>query len=163
LALGDEAALTQARSAVRRSIRSGIVDSFVIAYRAAPQLLDVLRGSVRDDERHFLVGVLTEADDDVLSKAHRLTRTDDGAPLTPREIEVLQLVAAGLTNREIASQLFIALSTVKVHVRHIMEKLNARSRTEAAMKGLALGQQQGSQTASDTAGETPVSPRRPSR
>ena len=124
-------------------MKSGIVDSLVIAYRAAPQLLDFVRASVGDDERDFLVRVMTHADDGVLCQAHRLTRADTDVALTPREIEVLHLFAAGLTNREIASQLFIALSTVKVHVRHIMEKLNARSRTEAAMKGLALGGQQG--------------------
>jgi DNA-binding CsgD family transcriptional regulator len=160
LALGADVAATQARDAVRRSLKSGIVDSLVVAYRAAPQLLDLIRSSVDDDERDFLVRVMTEAGDDVLCEAHRLGRPGNDAPLTPRELEVLQLVAAGLTNQEIASQLFITLSTAKVHVRHIMEKLNARSRTEAAMKGLALGT---TQTASETAGDTTVSPRRPSR
>jgi DNA-binding NarL/FixJ family response regulator len=40
----------------------------------------------------------------------------------------------GLTNKEIGSSLFIAEATVKVHVRHILQKLNVRSRTEAVMK-----------------------------
>jgi DNA-binding CsgD family transcriptional regulator len=160
LALGADVAAAQARGAIQRSLKSGIVDSLVVAYRAAPQLLDLIGSSVDDDERDFLVRVMTEAGDDVLCEAHRLGRPGNDTPLTPRELEVLHLVAAGLTNQEIASQLFITLSTAKVHVRHIMEKLNARSRTEAAMKGLALGT---AQTASETAGDTTVSPRRPSR
>jgi DNA-binding NarL/FixJ family response regulator len=52
-------------------------------------------------------------------------------PLTPREIEVLQEVAAGKRNRDIADRLFISEETVKVHVKHIMEKLGARDRTVA--------------------------------
>ncbi|MEA2764399.1 MAG: hypothetical protein QOK07_803 [Gemmatimonadaceae bacterium] len=52
-------------------------------------------------------------------------------PLTPREIEVLREVAAGKRNRDIADHLFISEETVKVHVKHIMEKLGARDRTVA--------------------------------
>jgi DNA-binding NarL/FixJ family response regulator len=53
--------------------------------------------------------------------------------LTDRELEVLKLVAKGLSNREIASQLFIAENTVKNHVRNILEKLNLHSRMEAVV------------------------------
>jgi DNA-binding NarL/FixJ family response regulator len=52
--------------------------------------------------------------------------------LTPREREILQLVAQGLTNLQIAKMLFISQPTVKLHVHHILEKLGARTRTEAA-------------------------------
>jgi DNA-binding NarL/FixJ family response regulator len=51
--------------------------------------------------------------------------------LTAREIEVLKKVAGGNRNRDIANLLFISEDTVKVHVKHIMEKLRARDRTEA--------------------------------
>ncbi len=51
--------------------------------------------------------------------------------LTAREIEVLQLVVAGQRNREIGEKLFISEETVKVHLKHIMEKLGARDRTHA--------------------------------
>ena len=51
--------------------------------------------------------------------------------LTSREMEVLRLVAAGNRNKEIAGRLFIAEETVKVHLKHIMDKLGANDRTEA--------------------------------
>jgi DNA-binding NarL/FixJ family response regulator len=51
--------------------------------------------------------------------------------LTSREVEVLRLVAAGNRNKEIADRLFIAEETVKVHLKHIMNKLGANDRTEA--------------------------------
>jgi DNA-binding NarL/FixJ family response regulator len=53
--------------------------------------------------------------------------------LSPRESEVLDLVAQGLSNRAIAQRLFISEVTVKVHVRHIFEKLGVRTRTQAAL------------------------------
>lgn len=52
--------------------------------------------------------------------------------LTEREQEVLTLLAAGLRNREIADRLFVSETTVKTHVRHILEKLRFRNRAEAA-------------------------------
>ena len=60
-------------------------------------------------------------------------------PLTSREIDVLQHVATGNRNRDIAEQLFISEETVKVHVKHIMEKLGASDRTEAVAIGLRRG------------------------
>jgi DNA-binding NarL/FixJ family response regulator len=52
--------------------------------------------------------------------------------LSPREAEVHELLAQGLTNDEIAKLLYISLSTPKVHVKHIFEKPGVRSRIEAA-------------------------------
>ena len=56
----------------------------------------------------------------------------DALGLTAREAEVLQLVARGFTNREIATTLVISVKTASVHVSHILCKLNATNRTEAA-------------------------------
>jgi LuxR family maltose regulon positive regulatory protein len=60
-------------------------------------------------------------------------------PLSDREIEVLQLIAEGLTNQEIASRLFLSLNTVKVHTRNINGKLGVHTRTQAVAMGRALG------------------------
>jgi DNA-binding NarL/FixJ family response regulator len=57
---------------------------------------------------------------------------EDPFGLTPRERDVLALVAAGATNREIGEQLHMAEKTASVHVSRILAKLNVRSRTEAA-------------------------------
>jgi DNA-binding NarL/FixJ family response regulator len=57
----------------------------------------------------------------------------DDAPLTPREREVLGFLAAARTNKEIAQTLFLSESTVKVHVRNLLRKIGARTRTEAAI------------------------------
>jgi DNA-binding NarL/FixJ family response regulator len=51
--------------------------------------------------------------------------------LTPREVEVLERVAGGNRNRDIADLLYISEETVKVHIKHIMDKLRAKDRTEA--------------------------------
>jgi predicted ATPase/DNA-binding CsgD family transcriptional regulator len=60
-------------------------------------------------------------------------------PLTERELEVLQLLAEGLTNREIAERLVVVTGTVKAHNNHIFGKLDVRNRTEAVMRARELG------------------------
>ena len=59
--------------------------------------------------------------------------------LTEREVEVLQQVAGGNKNRDIANKLFISEETVKVHIKHIMEKLGAADRTQAVAIGIRRG------------------------
>ncbi len=68
--------------------------------------------------------------------------TDDGwieQPLTPREIEVLQLLAEGLSNKSIAGRLGISDQTAKFHVASIMSKLGASNRTDAVRLALRRG------------------------
>lgn len=67
--------------------------------------------------------------------AERLRRPD----LTERELEVLRLVAAGNSNKDIASALSIEVGTVKLHVGKILEKMHARDRTEAATMAIQAG------------------------
>ena len=59
--------------------------------------------------------------------------------LTAREREVLGLLASGCSNREIASTLFVSLPTVKTHLAHIYDKLDARNRNEALGRAMTLG------------------------
>jgi LuxR family maltose regulon positive regulatory protein len=60
-------------------------------------------------------------------------------PLTERELEVLRLIAQGLSNREIGERLFLALSTVKGHARIIFDKLQVQRPTEAVARARDLG------------------------
>jgi DNA-binding NarL/FixJ family response regulator len=60
-------------------------------------------------------------------------------PLSDRELEVLRLLGNGCSNREIAASLFLAEGTVKNHVTNVLAKLGARDRTQAALRGRALG------------------------
>jgi DNA-binding NarL/FixJ family response regulator len=59
--------------------------------------------------------------------------------LTPREVEVLQLIAEGLTNAEIAERLVVSAATVKSHVNHIFAKIGARDRAQAVVYAYANG------------------------
>jgi DNA-binding CsgD family transcriptional regulator len=65
--------------------------------------------------------------------SHRAVE-DGTPPLTPREREVLELLAVGLSNREIGQALQISAHTAKFHVQGVLEKLDATSRTEAAVR-----------------------------
>ncbi len=59
--------------------------------------------------------------------------------ITARELEVLQLVALGLSTREIADKLFVSINTVKTHTASLFQKLNARRLTQAVQKAVAAG------------------------
>jgi len=71
--------------------------------------------------------------------AARLAEHLSDDKLTGREIEVLREIAGGNRNRDIAEKLFITEETVKVHIKHIMEKLGANDRTQAVAIGLRRG------------------------
>jgi LuxR family maltose regulon positive regulatory protein len=72
------------------------------------------------------------------SAVHRPS-SDLFEPLSDREMEVLHLIAEGLTNREIATQLFLSPHTIKTHTRNIYGKLDVHSRTQAVARAQALG------------------------
>jgi DNA-binding NarL/FixJ family response regulator len=71
--------------------------------------------------------------------AARLAEHLSEEDLTAREVEVLRQIAGGNRNRDIAEKLFITEETVKVHIKHIMEKLGASDRTQAVAIGLRRG------------------------
>ena len=63
----------------------------------------------------------------------------DALGITPRELEILSLIAEGLSNREIAGRLFVSENTVKTHCSRAFDKLGARRRTQAVQLGKQLG------------------------
>jgi ATP/maltotriose-dependent transcriptional regulator MalT len=107
-------------------------DGFVSAYRASPRILTALANS---PNRWTVLEDVVERLDPQLG--HRLglhaAPRQPGSTLSRRETEVLGLLRAGLSNREIARTLWISESTAKVHVRHILSKLGVRTRTQAAV------------------------------
>jgi LuxR family maltose regulon positive regulatory protein len=124
-----------AEATFRNMAESGFRDSFVTAYRAHPQLLSLVS---KDEELLRAVHrILAAAKDHALAKVVGLSIPKEHrqrGPLSRREAEVHRLMAAGMSNREIAETLFISEATVKVHVRRILQKLGVRSRTEAALQ-----------------------------
>jgi DNA-binding NarL/FixJ family response regulator len=90
--------------------------------------------------------LLTEFKDLSSSVERKAAEDEESKKLTPREGEVLQLVAQGATNKEIADALFISENTVKTHLQNIMEKLHLANRSQAAAyaikKGLVSNKQQ---------------------
>ena len=97
---------------------------------------------LRADGELALVGTADDAD---LVVSERVVSTSapgavaPGGALTARELEVLRLVARGLSNKEIAADLGITTHTVKYHLAAVLEKLGVRSRTEAVSLGVRKG------------------------
>jgi len=122
-----------AAARVKIAVDSGIWDPVVIAVRAAPAMGEFL--AEQADWRSWLQRLLSLSADTSLAKGLgiRMPRAAKRkAELSPREGEVHELLAQGLTNEEIAKRLYISISTTKVHIKHIYEKLGVRSRLEAA-------------------------------
>jgi ATP/maltotriose-dependent transcriptional regulator MalT len=110
-------------------------DPVVCALRASPGLANAVASD--DNFRSTLEDLYQRSHDHALARRAgfrtRATRPPDEV-LSPREREVLGLIARGLRNHEISTALFIADSTTKVHVRHILEKLGVRTRAEAVAR-----------------------------
>jgi DNA-binding NarL/FixJ family response regulator len=70
-----------------------------------------------------------------------ISRSSEGflGSLSPRELDVLRLIARGYANQQIARELFLSLSTVKKHVRRVISKLGVSDRTQAAVRAVELG------------------------
>jgi DNA-binding NarL/FixJ family response regulator len=124
-------------------------DAVLDAVRAGARgylLKDVTLDQLVETIRHVAAGgtaiqpALTEA---VLRRLAdqpvRFERLDRPDTLTPREVEILRLVAGGYANREIAQALHLTEGTVKNHVSSVLWKLGVRDRTRAALRGIELG------------------------
>jgi ATP/maltotriose-dependent transcriptional regulator MalT len=97
------------------------------------------RGIAPDYTRRLLAAFPIAEQEQMASSKVQAPGFDMIEPLSEREIEVLQLIAEGLTNPEIAARLFLSLNTVKVHTRNIYGKLGVNNRTGAVARARALG------------------------
>lgn len=140
LAAGAEAIASawqgkDASSFLELAHRTGVWDPVICALRASPQLASQL--SKDESWRETLEALYSRSNDQILAKRAgfriRAARKP-GDLLSPRELEVLGLIARGYTNREISHALVIADATTKVHVRHVLEKLGVKTRAEAVAR-----------------------------
>jgi len=111
---------------IRRALEAG-ARNYVLKSTPPKELMEVVRQVYAGKKR-----ILPEI------AAHLAEHYSDEA-LTAREVEVLRQVASGNRNRDIAEKLFITEETVKVHIKHIMEKLSATDRTQAVSIGVRRG------------------------
>ncbi len=127
--------VTTAGALLTAAQRLGAWDPVVCALRSSPILADAL-ASNEDGRGHLRILYLASNDLGLARRAGFRTRAtrSPGELLTPRELEVLGLIARGMRNPEIAAALFISTSTTKVHVRHLLEKLGVRTRAEAVAR-----------------------------
>ncbi len=114
---------------------AGAVDYVVTSYRANPELLAaLLRDPTTAERAGYIIG---RAADNDLAASIGLDASDAFNPvstLSVREREVYDLLCEGMRNPEIARRLFISNETVKVHVRHVYDKIGIRSRTALALQ-----------------------------
>ena len=115
-------------SAIKLVGSTGFVDPIVTLFRACPKFAPQIASFVRSDPNAIAIRPKIE------QWARQVSKKTGS--LSARENEVLELVAGGGSNREIAKRLFISEPTVKVHLRHIYEKLGVRNRAEASALGV---------------------------
>jgi DNA-binding NarL/FixJ family response regulator len=111
---------------IQRALQAGAY-AYMLKSMPTTELMDVIR-QVHSGKRKIPTEI-----------AARLAEHYSQEALTQREVEVLQQVAGGNRNRDIADKLHIAEDTVKFHIKHIMEKLGATDRTQAVAIGVRRG------------------------
>ena len=111
---------------IHRALQAG-ARGYLLKNMPPSELLDVIR-QVHAGKKRIPAAI-----------ASQLAEHMSDETLTEREVEVLRAVAGGNKNRDIANKLFISEETVKVHIKHIMEKLGASDRTQAVTIGVRRG------------------------
>jgi two-component system NarL family response regulator len=113
------------------AVRAGAT-GYLLKEVAIDEIADAIR-SVASGQALVSPMMTTKLLSEFNALSRRVEEDHDGRRLTTRELEVLRLVARGLSNKDIAAELVISENTVRNHVRNILEKLEVRSRVEAAM------------------------------
>jgi DNA-binding CsgD family transcriptional regulator len=132
----DPAARSRTSSLACASLENGAADAFVTAYRIWPEILVNVAMS---PYWPMLRPVVKRANDASFARGLGLNDLGGGSAaalssvLTPREVQVLDLIRQGLSNSDIAETLVISTGTAKAHVHHILEKLGVESRLQAAL------------------------------
>jgi DNA-binding NarL/FixJ family response regulator len=124
------------------AVKAG-ASGYVLKDVAGPDLLEAIHtvvegGSLLNQEvvGKFLRRLAADAEQ---SSAPPLAAGPGPDRLTPRELEVLKLIAAGLSNKEIAARLTVTVATVKTHLEHILQKMQVSDRTQAAVQAVTRG------------------------
>ena len=108
---------------------------YVLKHMGSKQIVGAIRRVLEGQSplnQEVAMQLLTRLIDEMKHKEAE-PRSSVHIPLSPREMEVLKLLARGLSNQQIANSLFISMSTVKNHVHHIIEKLGASDRVQAVI------------------------------
>lgn len=108
--------------------------SYVLKDVAPSDLVEAIR-SVADGKMTLDPAIARR----VIGRRSRDRLEPEGSALSRREIEVLELMASGLKNKQIAEALWISQTTVKTHVSHILQKLNTADRTQAILTAMKKG------------------------
>jgi len=138
-----DSALDELKQALALAEPEGFIQTFVIEGQPMAELLEKILGEKKKTaakekfsfSRAYAKKLL------LVFKASKPPKKDLGLaePLSQRELEVLHLIAAGLTNQEIAQKLFISLNTVRSHTKNINTKINVHNRTQAVARAKELG------------------------
>jgi len=102
-----------------------------------PAIANIVLREVRNTHAAEAVNQDATVEIDAIAPEHK--QLIETYPLTERELEILELIAAGGSNAEIAAKLYITIGTVKTHVRSILNKLCVNDRTQAAVRALRSG------------------------